>query len=518
MDEVKIGFTEGTREELFNELDLWSSGQFPPGTPKRFYFLSGGAGMGKTAIAHRFCSPETFESKEYSLGGSFFFVRGSLESVRPLFPTIAHQLASSQPLLCPHIISAAREYVKHGDNQQMQYGFHELLHKPLLAASRAASHTPPSVILVIDGLDECKDRLLINQLLHYLLALGEDPSLPWLRIFIAARPEPYIMVVLAANRHVDAVHHRSLNDTVDEWSGDVERYLEVAIPEAWGYVQYLEKHPEDLRELIRRAKGFFIYARMAVSFLGEVNGNCGRDERFDVLLRSKTFTALPPLGRLYMGVLQSAFPPKAFERTHYPRRREALRLFLQLLVLEVDVAEVDVAKPLSHQSISLLSGQLDEALGLSIVDNLRSVLCINKGKVVPIHATFTEFLTDEESCNHPLYHVEKSTGNAHIASTLFKLLPQIVDKLVDEITRPELSNRLNALRESMSYMQVSWSRHLAEAEYTEELMADLRVFIMSSLPIWLALLTHHPLSPILVRRDLNSFFQVSALFLSPIGS
>ena len=86
---------EGTREELFKELDLWSTGQFPQNRAKRFYFLSGGAGLGKSVIAHQFCTLETSASKQFSLGASFFFVRGSLGSARSFFPTIAHQLAMS---------------------------------------------------------------------------------------------------------------------------------------------------------------------------------------------------------------------------------------------------------------------------------------------------------------------------------------------------------------------------------------------------------------------------------------
>ncbi|KAJ7938895.1 hypothetical protein B0H13DRAFT_2301100 [Mycena leptocephala] len=55
VDELKSGFLAGTREELFKELTLWSTGNFPPDAGKRFYFLSGGAGLGKSSIAYHLC-------------------------------------------------------------------------------------------------------------------------------------------------------------------------------------------------------------------------------------------------------------------------------------------------------------------------------------------------------------------------------------------------------------------------------------------------------------------------------
>ena len=509
---------EGTREELFEELDLWSAGQFPQDTPKRFYFLSGGAGLGKSAIAHQLCSLETSESTRFSLGASFFFVRGSLESARSFFPSIAHQLAMSQPWLCPYIVSAAREYIKHGDNQQMKYSFDELLRKPLIAAFQAHSASPPSlpIILVIDGLDECGDRALVPELLRDLLELVRSSDLSWLRILVAARPEPHIMAVLTASSTDYLVHHRSLNDTVDKWSRDVRRYLEETVPKIEPYGEYLKQHPDDLETLVRRAGGVFIYARVAVSFL-EVNRGWPAHQQFRSLLHSTTGAGLSPLDQLYLQVLELAFPLEDFKHPDFADRRGALTLFLQLLTLRVD--------PLSYQPMVLLSGWLDEALGLAIADRLRSVLFVNGGKIMPIHATFTEFLTDEERCINPLYYVNENKGHADIASAFFKLLPQAVDNCINEISQAmngqdklKDSDRLDALQQSMSYIQFCWSQHLAEAEYTGELLAQLQVFILSPIPLWLQLLFKNSLWPINVRQDMEWFFQVGALFLSSVRS
>ncbi|KAJ7850901.1 hypothetical protein B0H14DRAFT_2240685, partial [Mycena olivaceomarginata] len=75
---------------------------------QRLYIISGGAGLGKSSIAHQLCKLLDTPKSEPVLGASFFFVRGSgdLESTRLVFSSLAHQLALSQPFLSPHIIRA----------------------------------------------------------------------------------------------------------------------------------------------------------------------------------------------------------------------------------------------------------------------------------------------------------------------------------------------------------------------------------------------------------------------------
>lgn len=141
VDELKGEFLDKTRQELFEELALWSSGDFPRDIPKRFYFLSGGAGLGKSSISHQLCTRLDQSSEPApgapALGASFFFVRasGDLESTRLFFSSLAHQLAQSQPTLRSHIITAARQYLRRGDRQQMKHAFKELLREPLAGAS-----------------------------------------------------------------------------------------------------------------------------------------------------------------------------------------------------------------------------------------------------------------------------------------------------------------------------------------------------------------------------------------------
>ncbi|KAJ7609890.1 hypothetical protein FB45DRAFT_1122538, partial [Roridomyces roridus] len=400
VDELKSKFLPGTRQELFAELQQWLDG---PG-PCSVYFLSGGAGLGKSSIAHQLCTRLENSTDGPRLGASFFFVRGSgdLESAWLFFSSLAHQLALSQPSLRSHIIGAAREYLKGGSRQQMKHTFEGLFRRPFQGT---VVTLPRPMILVIDGLDECKDRELIPDLLELLLEL--PIILPGIRLFLTSRPEPYIQSVLTSASVLPSISHRNLNDTVVEWEGDVRLYLEQTVPRIGLYGDFIRNNPYQLKRLIERAAGVFNFARVAVKFLDTYRDHPDPWEPFKLLL-SPGGTGLSALDALYLQILSSAFPPQEWT---IPLWAAALRSFLVLIALS--------RKPLSPDAMALfkLETPITKADIIWMTDRLRSVLLINsEGRIVPLHATFTEFLLDPRRCVHPLYHVDRATGNAALAS------------------------------------------------------------------------------------------------------
>ncbi|EKM60477.1 uncharacterized protein PHACADRAFT_189612 [Phanerochaete carnosa HHB-10118-sp] len=247
VDELKSGFMQGTRKELFTELESWSHGRFPEDKPKRVCYLSGGAGLGKSSIVHQLCVRlDAAERHPLRLGASLLFVRGrgDLESARLFFPTLTRQLAQTQLSIRPHIFSAAREYLVHGEQQWMQHTLQGLLRKALIAAP---ANQPPT-LLVIDGIDECKDGELVPDLLRSSLSLVRE--FLWLYVFAAWRPEPHILSVLASPDFADIVHHMGLEDTLEDWGDDVELYLKETVPRIPSYADFPNKHPRALERLI----------------------------------------------------------------------------------------------------------------------------------------------------------------------------------------------------------------------------------------------------------------------------
>ncbi|KAJ7706830.1 hypothetical protein B0H17DRAFT_1034585 [Mycena rosella] len=454
VDELKSEFLDGTRQELFDELTLWSAGNFPPEDPKSFYFLSGGAGLGKSSIAHELCR-RLDTSVKPSLGASFFFVRGrgDLESTRLFFSSLAHQLALSQPTLRPHIISAARQHLNRGDRQQMKYTFEDLLRQPL-----ASNITKKPFVIVIDGLDECKERDLVPELLRLLLSLVR--VLPWVRVFVASRPEPHIQSVLTDT--ADVVYQRSLEDTLVEWGDDIGRYLKETIPKMSPYDVFVRDHPIFLERLIIRACGVFIFARVAVRFLDTYRDH--PQEQFELLLSSGG-EGLSPLDGIYLQVLSSAFPPTDLHASS--ARHTRLQSFLIICALQKEDLTLDAMALLAQLS-------KDDIIGMT--DQLRSVLLIDKyNYVVALHATFFEFLLDPNRCLNPLYHITWSKGHVKLASACFAAFTfeNCSDFLMDGL-----------LRVDVLYSQYNWSKHLEEANFDDKLKEQLMYLINSQIPIY----------------------------------
>ncbi|EKM50152.1 uncharacterized protein PHACADRAFT_264720 [Phanerochaete carnosa HHB-10118-sp] len=461
VDQLKSEFMDGTREELFEELDQWADGSFPEYDPKPVYFLGGAAGVGKSSITHQLCKRLDGAARRQScLGASFFFVRGrqGLDSTRAFFSTLAHQLAQSQPALRPHIIAAAREYLKQGDRQQMQYAFEGLLRKPLTNTTTIGQKP---VILVIDGLDECRERDLLPDLLRFMLDLVR--LVTWLRLFVASRLEPHIVAILRSAEFHSIVHCRSLDDTLEEWNDDVKRYLEFTIPKIPPYDTFVRDNPDILERLIQRAAGVFIYARIVVTFLDTYRDR--PEEQFELLLASGG-AGLTPLDALYLQILQSAFPPDDLRANG--RRQERLHSFLTFIALQL--------QPIASGAIALLGLGLSENDVVAMVDRLRSILLIDhSGCVVPLHATFGEFLLDDKRCSDPLYHIGRSKGHARLASGCLTVLtsPRTLSGYWE--TGPG-----SHLRSCVYYARRGWDEHLQNAEFSDGLAEQVQALIQAT--------------------------------------
>ena len=459
MDQLKGDFTKGTRKGLFEELKLWSDGRFPRREPKRFYFLSGGAGLGKSAIAHQLCTRLDDPEHPHRVGASFFFIRvdEGLSSGRLFFSTLLHQLALSQPTLRPHITATVREYLQQDDEQNIGYASKDLLRKALLEVS-ASDHQP--VFLIVDGVDECRERNLLPELLRSLLGLVRE--VPWLYVFASSRPEPHVMAVFTAPEARDVAHLRSLDDTLEDLKGDVKLYLEETVPRIPSYAAFLRVNPDALERLSRRADGVFIYARIAVRFLDTYHDH--PEEQFELLFSSGRAPWLSPLDALYLQVLQSAFPPADLQQA-LPARRERLLSLLQIITLQQSSRASRLAV------IALLGSGLSEEDVVTMVDRLRSVLLINKaGKVTPLHATLGEFLLDDKRCIDPLYHVDAAKGHACLASAC-------LEALSFNNALQYLANRRSAVGQYVFYALWGWYKHIEKADFNDELENQMRSFV-----------------------------------------
>ncbi|KAJ3522795.1 hypothetical protein NM688_g8823 [Phlebia brevispora] len=139
-NKTKSHYLKGTRNSILEALEKWSQGDGDLGQYS-IYVLSGVAGTGKSTIAYEFA--KRLEDKRM-LGATFFFVRGSekLSTARFVLPTIAYQLARLHEDLCPRIIEASKEHLKHSQHQQLEFHDYRRRRRMQSVGKRRAGSAP----------------------------------------------------------------------------------------------------------------------------------------------------------------------------------------------------------------------------------------------------------------------------------------------------------------------------------------------------------------------------------------
>ncbi|GJE92344.1 AAA-16 domain-containing protein [Phanerochaete sordida] len=495
VDALKSGFMDGTRTDLVEDLRSWSEGRFPPDDPKQIFLLTGYAGTGKSAVAHRLCrhlagGEFTLESCTSLLGASFFFVRGTGNTASALFlvPTVARQLAECHPALRACVVAAARTYTPQGHLQQVRYAFEGLLKS--FAADMHFERPNTRIFLVLDGLDECTEQNLLSEALEHLFSLVRD--LPWLYIFAASRPEPNIIHTFASPEAAALVHRHELADP-SESSGDVALYLRDTIPRIPGYAALVERTPSLLSRLIERAAGLFIFARITVNFLDTQRDNA--EEALEAVA-SWQGQSLSSLDALYLQIMRSAFPP---DQLRVLPRQHARLLSLLTIVIHGRHAMFPGAIALLGENMCqtfLQNGALDrsslkaattfsEADVIAIVSRLRSVLLVNSNGVQPFHDTFAQFISHRDSCPDVLYYVDYHEGHAALASACLSAFT--LNAAVEMILG--YRRRDHAVWDYVFYVIHFLPTHIGEATYTQKLQDHLETFIQGArLPIMVKVL------------------------------
>ncbi|KAJ7445941.1 hypothetical protein B0H11DRAFT_2249117 [Mycena galericulata] len=337
-------------------------------------WLHGPAGSGKSAIAQSLCQQLQGEGL---LGGSFFFTRGhpSRGTASKLFPTIAYQLALAHPEL-NHTISQTVEK----DPAIVHRTLSDQLRSLIIEPCRNVPLTRP-VLIVIDGLDECEDQDIQQEILRSIGCAMQHP-LPAM-FFIASRPEPHIGEVF--DEPVWDGLHRALN--IRESFDDVRRYLldefgrirrehrtMAAISVPWPPSKVVE-------DLVKKSSGYFIYASTIIKYIDDKHFR--PTDRLQIILGIKEQGSASPfdiLDQLYIRILSDV-----------PRdSRTQLEQILSVIATD------HLRRNLSFSQVAqLLQLDLDDVR--LILRDLHSVIDLpedHSDSVAVHHASFLDFLHD----------------------------------------------------------------------------------------------------------------------------
>ncbi|KIM85005.1 hypothetical protein PILCRDRAFT_378357 [Piloderma croceum F 1598] len=284
--------------------------------------------------------------------------------------------------------------------------FADQLLKLIIEPLQSLPDSDSSMVVVIDGLDECDDYIEVAQLIAQLADPLSNPHLP-LRFLVTSRPEPPIRAIF---EH-PGINCMTLRINLQDFSpnDDILSFLERRlrdIPRVRSGVMFEISQPwpsnDDLAALVEKSAGLFIYASTLAMFIDD-----------------KGFL---PQQRLEMVLADDA---SLISCGH----SDLDRLYTQILSVSSNVdhfmvvigAIILVRTPLSPRGLSHLLEIEFRSLQL-VLERLHSILSIPEdpetGVVTPFHLSLHDFLVTHDRAGH--YFIDPSLTHAQLARSCLK--------------------------------------------------------------------------------------------------
>jgi hypothetical protein len=397
-----------------------------------------------------------------------------------------------------HICEAVAEN-KDIARQTLRDQWTQLILQPL--AQLKATLEQPSLIIVIDALDECEEDHDIRLL---LLLLAEAKSLESirLRIFVTSRPE--IPIRLGFRAMPGIIHHDLALHNVSRVivGRDISMLLRVQFKEIRESSDYLPADwPGDktIDLLVQKASGLFIYASTVCRFI-KTNEQWSPRQLLEVFLpsdepndlQSRTYNVpstspTTDLDKIYTQILEHSFKGVGEEED----KKKLARDFKQVIGTMAILSE-----PLSATALRKLLALDQETVHLRL-RHLRSVLNVPYDEHSPIrllHPSFRDFLLDKERCSDPLFWVDEKTGHKLLAKNCLERLAYSGSGLKRDICnlqRPGiLIAEVNAsvitqhLPPELQYACQYWVQHLEQGQDTHYDHGLVHAFLRKHLLHW----------------------------------
>jgi hypothetical protein len=425
-DQHKSKCLEGTQINVLREIRSWCDSPGGEG----IYWLKGMAGTGKSTVS-RTLAAACYDGRALvdgsslpefvCLGATFFFDQGKSDqnNARKLFTTVCKQLADSVLDVRVDICESISSHPNVA-NELMSNQWKHLILTPLLAWEKRTL-LPLTLIVVIDGLDECEDKREISTLLSLIIEAKQLKRVR-LRFFITSRPEASILSCfrqfpqgLFAEKELQKVQ-MVIEPHLGNHRDDITIFLMHELSKV-GRTHGLSKDwpgESKIKRLALKSDGLFIYAATACRFLG---GSMLKEEylqkRMDLIFNDGLSISSPQksLDNIYCSILEHSLPEAALDE----EREDIYRLFRRIVGSIIMLLE-----PLSATTLSnlLLCPQknIEETL-----NGLQSVL--SKGEdedsiIEPLHLSFRDFLLDDQRCIKNFWISQKTVHGELLQSCL----------------------------------------------------------------------------------------------------
>jgi NACHT domain len=417
---------EGTRTVMLKEIEAWEV----DGKDTSIYWLKGVAGCGKTAIAQSVAERSASNGR---LGGSFFCSRDfdDRRDLHLIFPTLAHQIAYHHPTTFrPALLQEIRTNpdIRH---DKLEVQFEKLIIQPLKSIE-----TPMTI--VIDALDECKDKEPVSQ---FLSALARHVNeIRNVKFFITGRPEDHIRsgFEIPCLRTKMLPLHDVESAVVDS---DIESYVNTRLMEisARKRRSIVGSWPSerDVTAITRKSSGLFIVASVIVDFIDDPFKTPQDQLKLILSMPDSTiYAGKSVIDVRYSQILASSFRDVPEDD---PRPFVRFRLVVAAILLAFN--------PLSRASLGRILGTSPERIW-TILYRLHSVLIVRDSDAEPIricHKSFADFLIDQQHCPDARLHINAPSHHLFLGSSCLELMNQTLKSNMCELPRYAMNNNITDL-------------------------------------------------------------------------
>jgi len=405
-----------------------------------------------------------------------------------IFPTLAFQLACQYPRFRKELLQVLKERPDAGQ-ESLCSQMEKLIVRPLKVTSI-------STLLIIDALDECKDKEPASAILSILSRYVDQ--MPNVKFFITGRPEPRIrsgfrLESLAPITEVLKLHEVK-PEAVDR---DIELLFRTRLTDLAknrSDLDLTEDWPSqsDVKILCQKAAGFFIYASTVVKFVAsEIDPPTERLSLITSLPQTTIEEGRSGVDQLYTKVLQQAFGDVRAENSHQCLRFRAVVGTILLIF-----------NPLSIKSLSELLGHNTQHTH-STIRSLHSLLLVPESTEDPIrifHKSFPDFLMDPGRCEDKRFFVEPTGYHAEILLACLRLMENRLKKNICNLDDHAILSEVKDLSfqkkvyigDALKYACQFWTKHLLEisssSPHVEEVQRAIVRFFTVHLLHWIEVL------------------------------
>ncbi|KAL5636345.1 hypothetical protein ACGC1H_004979 [Rhizoctonia solani] len=402
-----------TREGLLNRILTWTQNRENTET---FMWISGQAGMGKTAVATSLCQRL---DRVRALACGFFCQRDDPNSNNPL--SLINNLICDIAMSCPAYARQVAIAIQANPklcSAHLSLRYEGLIRRPLQKLGRISMAN--TLVVVVDGLDECGDHIVRGKTLQKLFEMSR--LVPWLKVIVTGRPVAKLQQYFEATCIHKTVVHLHDHDA----SPDIRAYIEAQVTQ----LAETECWPsESIDQLCTMSHGVFLWATLAVKYI-----------------KSSAFPALPRLRKVLSG---QSLPVTSHLDALYTRvldtaiddeDDEIKAAYLRCIGAILTISEREPLAAPDLQYLLLVTGQIDQTTLEHMIKSLSPLLVVTDGRHIRfLHSSFKDFITNASRSGQ--FHIRLDQYEAEPATCCLQVMERDLRFNICEL---ETSHRLNS--------------------------------------------------------------------------